>query len=182
MAKETKIIEITEESNPGLPDVIAEIKRLRGEKEEIERKLSENEITMKASLDDIFIEQYNKEGENPGSFYIKSGDIRVLIVPQDAYASVDEKKYDDICKRIGIDIVKRTEMIGVNAKMMLKYEQLIKQFIGKSTEILIEDKKSFFLTSYKYEIIKGTIDSLLKYKLKINEAVKLIRPTIQSRF
>lgn len=132
-----------------------------------------------------FVETYEKEQKNPGSFNMASPDgQKVLVVPMERYPKVDEDLQTMLDEVFGEEDspVGEETIYSFEPRLLEKYGGIISEMIEASEEIADDDKEDIFVATTTLAIKKGTIDQLHKLgEGNIQENFDLLQPGFQMK-
>ena len=133
-----------------------------------------------------YIEMYEQTGRNPPNFDILSGGNSILFMVYDAYVKKISPEFREMLEQYGDGLLEVTKTYEFDTATLDKEVKggktvgdIIKELIGKSTEIPQEDKLKLLKVKEDVKIPKGTIDRLADYgEDNIQEIFNLIQPTL----
>ena len=176
-------IVINESKLPGIGDKLKKLQQLRQDAKTIEAQLKMLDADVNTIAREKFIELYQANKRNVGSFYmIAENGSKCLVTPADAYGKVDEDKYKDLIKKYGEDIAEETKVFLFNNDVLARNMDAISKAITESKEISDEDKANLIVQNVSYSIKKGLIERLQDFGEKMVNMFYDIKPTVQIKF
>jgi hypothetical protein len=132
-----------------------------------------------------YIEMYEQTGRNPPNFDILSEGNSILFMIKDAYVKNISPELREMLEEYGDGLIEvsntysfDTEILDKEVKGNKTIGDIIKELIGKSTDIPQEDKMKLLKVKEEVKIPKGTIDRLADYGDNIQEIFNLIQPQL----
>jgi hypothetical protein len=136
---------------------------------------------------DEFRKLYEKNDRYPGSFNIKSTgmvgqpEASLMFIPTDKYIKINEERFIELSSAYGPTIVNEKTTYVMDSELVEKYGEPLSNAIAKITEIPDSDKAKLIKALVSFEIAKGTIQELHKYRATIGEMLEEIKPVYQMK-
>jgi hypothetical protein len=150
-----------------------------------ETKVLIDEVKQRAT--DEFRKLYEKNDRYPGSFNIKSTgmvgqpEASLMFIPTDKYIKINEERFIELSSAYGPTIVNEKTTYVMDSELVEKYGEPLSNAIAKITEIPDSDKAKLIKALVSFEIAKGTIQELHKYRATIGEMLEEIKPVYQMK-
>lgn len=154
-----------------------ELKRLKAI-QDAEMKTLEGDL--KGEGVEAFVDLYDKNKRNPGSFKLKSeaGD-KIMVIAMDRYIKVDEDRVDEL-NEMYPDIVDENTVFSFNGDLLNEFQEQISDMI-MNADFLSEDQKgSLIVANTTYAIKKGAINEAMTLgKGEVVDYLGEIQPVMQ---
>lgn len=177
--KKQRTILMKEETYPGISLAIKNVINLRSAKKLIENKLKNNESKVQIAARAAFIAGFLEDG-NTETFIAKAerGTAELMVIPQNAYANVNEARANELTTEYGPGIITKTTNFSFNPDLLRQYAEKINAAI-LATDIPHADKLALIQKTTSYSITDGTLTDLAKFGDKAHDAFYDIKPVFQ---
>lgn len=134
-----------------------------------------------------FTKLYEKNGKYPGSFNIKSTgmvgqpEASLMFIPTDKYIKINEERYNELSQAYGPSLVSEKTTYVMDSELVEKYGEELSDAIAKIPGIPDSDKAKLIKAMVSFEIAKGTIQELTKYRATVGEMLEEIKPVYQMK-
>jgi hypothetical protein len=134
-----------------------------------------------------FTKLYEKNDRYPGSFNIKSTgmvgqpEASLMFIPTDKYIKINEERYNELASTYGPSIVNEKTTYVMDSELVEKYGEELSDAIAKIPGIPDSDKAKLIKALVSFEIAKGTIQELHKYRATVGEMLEEIKPVYQMK-
>jgi len=168
----------------------ANLSRLAELNAQIDELMAETKVLtdeVKGRSIDEFRKLYEKNERYPGSFNIKSTgmvgqpEASLMFIPTDKYIKINEERFIELSSTYGPTIVNEKTTYVMDSELVEKYGEPLSNAIAKITEIPDSDKAKLIKALVSFEIAKGTIQELHKYRATIGEMLEEIKPVYQMK-
>jgi hypothetical protein len=168
----------------------ANLSRLAELNAQIDELMAETKVLtdeVKGRSTSEFTKLYEKNGKYPGSFIIKSigmvgqPEASLMFIPTDKYIKINEERFIELSSAYGPTIVNEKTTYVMDSELVEKYGEPLSNAIAKITEIPDSDKAKLIKALVSFEIAKGTIQELHKYRATIGEMLEEIKPVYQMK-
>jgi hypothetical protein len=168
----------------------ANLSRLAELNAQIDELMAETKVLtdeVKGRSIDEFRKLYEKNERYPGSFNIKSTgmvgqpEASLMFIPTDKYIKINEERFIELSSTYGPTIVNEKTTYVMDSELVEKYGEPLSNAIAKITEIPDSDKAKLIKALVSFEIAKGTIQELHKYRATVGEMLEEIKPVYQMK-
>lgn len=155
---------------------------------ELKKSILNDTAELKVLEDDIkgegvekFIELYEKDKRNPGSFKLSSDSgEKIMVIAMDRYLKVDDERAEEMKEEFGEEIIDEKTIFTFNNTLLEKYQEEISELIMGAEFMTDSEKEDLIVPTVTLSVKKGAINEAMTLgKGRVADFLGYIQPVLQ---